>query len=61
MISSAKSIGSEKGVVREVEFRKSIFASQEKTFLGVGTPKVEPKKTGRKSCLKRSSFENIQV
>ena len=62
IITSNRSIGSEKGV-REVEFRKSLFASQEKPFASVmvpnanlAVPKAAEKKGGRKSCLKRSSF-----
>lgn len=60
MITSGHSIGSEKGI-REVEFRKSLFASQEKQFLEIKVP-VEKKKAsgGRKSCLKRSSFEQME-
>ena len=60
MITSSKSIPSEKGE-REVEFRKSLFASQEKEFTAVEVPQKKAGKGGaRKSCLKRSSFEALQ-
>ena len=41
--------------VREVEFRKSLFNSQEREFVTVMAEK--PAKQGRKSCLKNPSFE----
>lgn len=62
IISSQKSLGSEKGP-KEVGFRKSQFASQEKEFLPINiVPKAETKKVsgGRKSCLKRSSFQQAE-
>ena len=59
MISSNNSIGSDKGI-REVEFRKSLFASQAKDFVVEVTPatvkpKVEAKRGARKSCMKPAS------
>jgi len=42
-----------------------MFASQEKNFITVITPKVDKpeskKPAGRKSCLKRSSFEKLEA
>ena len=38
-----------------------MFASQEKEFFQINVPKVEAKKpAGRKSCLKRPSFQSIE-
>lgn len=45
---------------KEVEFRKSIFASQERPeAVQIAVDKKE-KKGPRKSCLKRSSFEAVE-
>lgn len=59
MISSNHSL--ELSSIKEVEFRKSIFSSQVKPEGDVSLDKDKNTKKGpRKSCLKRSSFENIE-
>lgn len=60
VISSNHSL--EIGSSKEVEFKKSIFASQGKpegVEINVEKP-FNSKKGPRKSCLKRSSFDNME-
>ena len=51
----------EEGSAKEVGFRKSLFGLNQPIVLHA--PTSEPKKAGgaRKSCMKRSSFESVEV